>query len=168
MKFKTNTTLMIALILFVFGLPPVAWAQDMDDGQATAEVQEIPISLTEVRALSFGTFVPLGSPGSVVVPPDNTATRFNGVHRVEDGLSAYWRVLGVPGATWDLIIVSDSTSLTYGNENMEVIGIEAHGPSGTFDGSGEDGFGIGATLHVNANQAPGFYTGTYQLRAAYN
>jgi len=35
-------------------------------------------------------------------------------------------------------------------------------------GIGKNGFGIGATLNVGANQAPGFYQGTYTVSVQYN
>ncbi len=168
MNIKSNTTLMIALILLALGLPTAAWAQDMDDGDATAEVQEIPISLVQDRALTFGTFMPLGRPGSVVIDLTGGGINYHDVHVIESADHANWTASGVPNAPLEIVVVSDSTTLTNGSDTMEVSNIHHNVNLEIFPEDGNFGFSVGATLDVNANQAPGFYTGTYQLRAAYN
>ncbi len=166
MNIMPKTTLMIALILFAIGLPMAAWAQDTDDGGATADVQEIPISLVEDTPLSFGAFMPLGRPGYLIRNPEGSADAVE-VYVLEPGQHAVWVASGVPNAPFEVVIVSESTALTNGSETMEVSDIN-HSARSIFNENGVHQFALGATLHVDANQAPGFYTGTYQLRAAYN
>ncbi len=169
MNYKMNTTLGIALILAVFGLPTVAWAQTTETGDVTAEVQELPISVTQDQALSFGTFMPFGRPGSVTIGVTGNGPTFahSDVHMVAEGGEARWAVQGVPLAFYEFTH-STSTTLTNGTDTMEVTDIYTHGVEPTLDVNGLDNVQIGGTLSVNANQPPGLYTGTYEVTAVYN
>ncbi len=165
MNFKSSTTLGIALILTVFGLPTVAWAQATATGDVSAEVQAIPISLTQVTPLSFGTFMPFGRSGDVVVYGDGTFFSSN-VHIVTPGERAVWLVIGVPEAFFE-IAYNPSTTLTNGSDTMDVTNLHLYAVESQLS-DGDNQFTVGATLSVNANQAPGLYTGTYELTAVYN
>ncbi len=168
MNYKMSTTLGIALVLAVFGLPTVAWAQTTGTGDVTAEVQTIDISLTESTALSFGTFMPFGRPGSVTIDISGTSGTYTytDVHMVAEGEEAQWLVQGVPYAFYEFTH-STSTTLTNGTDTMEVTNIHSNGIAPDLGGAG-DAVDIGGTLSVNANQPPGLYSGTYEITAEYN
>ncbi len=166
MDFKSSTTLGIALILTVFGLPTVAWAQATATGDLSAEVQEIPISLTQNTPLSFGTFMPFGRPGQVLVGGDTSFSSTN-VYIVAPGERASWMVTGVPNAFFN-VVYNTSGTVTNGSDTMEVTLHGLYAFSGRIAGNGEEEYNLGATVSVNANQPPGTYTGTYEMTVVYN
>ena len=172
MKLEMNMVLCIALVTAVCGLPAAGLAQATANGDITAEVQQIPISLNQDRVLTFGAFMPFGRPGVISVVAAG-APASSDVHVVTPGDSAIWTVSGVPGAYFERTI-SSSTTITNGSSSMEVTGIyvpqsPAPGSGSNFlDSSGVTSFYVGATLAVGANQEPGQYSGTYEVTVAYN
>ena len=165
-RFKLSTIFRIAWVLTIFGLPTIAWAQTTATGTASAEVQEIPISLVEETPLSFGTFMPFGRPGIVGVDANGTFASTD-VYIVTQGQWGLWHTFGVIGAFYELTH-SSGTTLTNGGDTMDVTGIHINGYDGAIQPAGYDTFTVGATLNVNPNQPPGVYSGTYELTVVYN
>lgn len=170
MNFKTNTIIRTAFILTVCLLPTATWAQATATGDISAEVQEIPITLTLEQPLSLGTFVPFGRSGTVTVNGDGSLSSEN-VLIVSEGQPASWLVGGTTGAYYD-ISYTTSTTLTNGSYTMDVTEIHLFSVDGVIfpdSGSGAgDRIHVGATVNVNPNQPPGLYNGTYELSVAYN
>jgi hypothetical protein len=132
----------------------------------------------KVEDLNFGAVIPSGTAGTVVVSPDGVRTRTGGVtlyginfHPAEFAgrkpaggnppvllsLGSNTIQLTGPGAPMTVRLFRGNTNpgqvLTSTPNNFQVQGTSA----GAFE------LRIGATLDVNANQAPGTYTGTWSL-----
>jgi len=60
------------------------------------------------------------------------------------------------------------TTVYKGANTMTVDNWTSDIASGTTDANGDSHFCIGGTLHVNANQGNGRYSGSFQVVAAYN
>ena len=175
---------------------PSAKAQNV--GTATGEAQAVivePLSLVKVRDMDFGKILPSATAGTVTINPvtdacsntggvtsygnDCQAATFAGMgrnpFRARITMSNITQLTG-PGAamTMHTFIVGANSSITFtgnvngnGNGNGLANGggnqrYQINTPSGIFT------FNIGATLNVNANQAPGIYNGTFSVTVQYN
>ena len=169
MNIKLSRTLIIVFTVLVVGLPAAAWGQATETGDISAEVLDSPISLAQNPALYFGSFYPYGRPGTIVI--SNDGIHYTDLWVENHAQPAAWHIRGACGAYYD-IAHSGDTTLSNGGDTMEVSDIHTWGVTGVLGncegGVGGEGIGLGATLSVNANQPPGFYTGTYTITAAYN
>jgi hypothetical protein len=132
----------------------------------------------KVEDLNFGGVIPSGTAGTVVVSPNGVRTRTGGVTLYGNSfnpaefagrkpaggnppmmlsISSSTIQLTGPGAPMTVRLFRGNTNpgqvLTATPNNFQVQGTS----SGAFE------LRIGATLDVNANQAPGTYTGTWSL-----
>jgi spore coat protein U-like protein len=153
-----------------------------------------PLSLVKTADLNFGRIVALPAAGTVTVASDAdactyavvtgigpcTAARFSGRGvvggGVRIGLVTSTNLTG-PGQTMvlDTLTVSGLNGAIFagnGNSNGHGLGLtQGNGNNNRFRIGGLGGvfdFGIGGTLHVNANQAPGVYRGTVTVTVTYN
>lgn len=109
---------------------------------------------------------PLGDNDNIVVPGSRTAAS-----------PSQCTALGELDLAFDVTLPA-STTLTNGSSSMLLdtftISSELDGfpLNRVLDvplaGQGSNGFGVGATLHVNAAQAPGTYTGSFTVSVQYN
>lgn len=142
---------------------------------ATATIVKA-ISIDKVTDLRFGKIIadPTAA-GQVAIQLDGTRTIAAGnvalFNQGSDEQAASFKTMGTPGAGYSLVLPADgSVSLTgpTGSDPMTIEGF-VHSATGTLDAAtGEETFNVGATLNVGANQAPGQYTGTFTVTAAYN
>lgn len=131
------------------------------------------ISLTNDRALDFGTLVPTNNPGDVVITADNTrpvVTNVKYIGQATDFSSAIFTATGEESYTFSLTLpLNGVVNLSYEGVDMPVKDftstISATGNSFPLAGTVE--FGVGATLEVSANQASGLYEGTFEVTVAY-
>jgi spore coat protein U-like protein len=156
-------------------------------GSSSAVVVE-PLSLIKVQDLSFGKIVPRPTAGTVTVNEDTGActvtgaimqvgscrtAQFTGMGRrnmtVRFTLPSTVTLTSPGGATMiaDTLTVGSAPDVTYigGNGNGNGAGnrrYRINPPSGIFT------FRVGARLNVGANQAPGIYTGTFNVTVQYN
>jgi hypothetical protein len=114
------------------------------------------ITLVKGNDLSFGQLFVGPSPGTCVVTPLGTRSSTGGVQL--GGGS------GVGPASFTV-----SATMTNGGSSMTVNTFTSE-PSGTgqLDALGNQALSVGATLHVGAVQAPGTYSGTFDVTVAYN
>lgn len=147
----------LLLALAAASLP--AWAQ-------------LPLSASATASLGFGKFA-AGPGGAVTVSPGGVRTASGGVVLVSSstGSPAQVNVQGEPGSLYAIQLPADGTvALTSpGGQSMAVKGF-ASAPSGTgqLGGGGSQLVSIGATLTVGAQQAPGDYSGSFQVLVNYN
>lgn len=139
---------------------------------ATATIVQA-ISIDKVTDLQFGKIIAGSTAGQVQIQTDGSRTIAAGdvvlFNQGSDHQAAAFKTIGSPNATYSLSFPS-SVSLTgpTGSDPMTIEGF-VHSANGTLDAStGEETFNVGATLNVGANQAPGQYTGTFTVTAAYN
>jgi len=130
----------------------------------------LPITLIKGTDLRFGELFVGPSPGTCVVTPQGSRSSSGGV-----GLggsfstgAASFIVGGDPLAAFS-VTLPGSTTMTSGGHGMTVDAFTSE-PSGAaqLDALGSQTLTIGATLNVRAGQAPGDYTGIFDVTVAYN
>ena len=169
MKLHTKTSIVLAFALVALGMPSTVFGQASETGSIGVTIQNLQITLVEDVALSFGTVQPFGRDGIVTVRTDG-ATINNGTHNTLAGNPATWSVTGVPGAPFGITLPTNSVTITNNGPGGETMAVTSFTGSGnlSFDPAGNASFNVGATLNVNALQADGTYTGTYNVTVAYN
>jgi hypothetical protein len=171
----------------IMASPAMAKEVATGSGSSNAVVVE-PLSLIKVADLSFGKIVPRPTAGTVRVNEDTGAcvvtgaimqvgtcrvAQFTGMGRrnmtVRFALPSTVTLTGPGGATMiaDTLTIGTAPDITYigGNGNGNGNGnrrYRINPPSGIFS------FRVGARLNVGANQAPGIYTGTFNVTVQYN
>jgi spore coat protein U-like protein len=143
---------------------------------ATATIVQA-ISITNLTDLRFGKIVadPTAA-GEVAIQTDGTRTIAAGNVALvniqgNDHQAASFKTSGLPGATYYLVLPDNgSVELTgpSGSTPMTIEGFVHSATKTLDDATGEETFNVGGTLKVGANQAPGQYTGTFTVTAAYN
>ena len=138
---------------------------------ATATIVEA-LSISKEADLKFGKIIAASTAGQVQIQTNGSRTIASGdvvlFNEGSDHQAASFKVSGTPNKTYSLDFPA-TISLTgpTGSTPMTVEGF-VHNTQGILNDSGEDTFAVGATLNVGANQAPGQYTGTFTVTAAYN
>lgn len=129
-----------------------------------------PIFISKTRDLDFGNIVPgsLGGPVQMSTGGLRTLGGDLAPGPPADEGAAIFLVTGVPGESYS-ILLPDPFYLQGAGDDMLVDGI-ASTPSGSgvLGVGGDQSFGVGATLHVGANQAPGTYSQSFDVTVAYN
>jgi spore coat protein U-like protein len=141
---------------------------------ATATIVKA-ISINKVTDLRFGKIIAASTAGQVAIQLDGTRTIVSGnvalFNQGSDHQAASFKTIGSPGAAYYLVFPDDESVELTGPSGSTPMTIEGfiHSATGTLDAStGEETFNVGGTLNVGANQAPGQYTGTFTVTAAYN
>jgi hypothetical protein len=185
---------LLTLICALTAQPASAQNIGVAQGHAQAVVVA-PLTLVKVRDMDFGKILPSTAAGTVTINPvTNACTNTGGARSFGNAcraavfagmgknpfkaritMSNITQLTG-PGAamTMDTFIVGANSSISFtGNTNAQGNG------NGLLNGGGNQRYQItsssgiftlnlGATLHVNANQAPGNYTGTFSVTVQYN
>ena len=139
------------------------------DGKALVLV---PLTLTKIDDLDFGSVIPSAAGGTVTLDPlDGTRTPTGGVTLVpgDAGNHAYFAGAGSPNQQV-LIALSPPVSLkNSAGDTIPVVGLTLDGPPmRTIDPTTRAFFvGVGGILGINANQTPGTYSATFQVTANY-
>ncbi|MBN2681094.1 MAG: DUF4402 domain-containing protein, partial [Bacteroidales bacterium] len=82
--------------------------------------------------------------------------------------AASFDIIGYPDATFT-IDIPETIQILSGTDEMTVDNFVSDlGSSSALDGDGMANLKVGATLNVEANQAPGLYTGSFDVTVAYN
>lgn len=134
-----------------------------------------PVAITVPTDLHFGSMTESGAGGTMLIDTVGARTPGGAVTAVAGGGLESEAVLSITGATGiniDVDIVGAPITVNSGANTMTVstfnVGTNAAGSSPTVTlTASPDTFGVGATLTVGAGQAPGTYTGTFQVTAAY-
>jgi hypothetical protein len=85
--------------------------------------------------------------------------------------AAAFTVAGGASRTFTISLPAAGVSISNGTpaQDMTVNAFTSSlGASNTLDGSGAAALAVGGTLNVAASQAPGSYTGTFNVTVAYN
>jgi len=131
-----------------------------------------PLEITKVADLKFGNIAAGPSAGTVVMSAADVRTGTGGVTLIAAGNvsnAAAFDITGYPDASFTISLPASITTLASGANEMEVDNfVSSLGASSNLDGSGEAELKVGATLNVDANQAVGLYTGSFDVTIAYN
>ena len=134
---------------------------------ATAKVTATivaPIKIAKTTDLSFGNIIAGTSRGTVKIETDDSRTHTGDVtlptSSPETITAAQFTVSGLPHASYSIAVPASLTIVREGGTEMMVVDNITTTPatSGTLSENGEQIIKIGATLHVEANQAEGLYT----------
>ncbi len=135
---------------------------------ASAEICQ-PVSIQKPADLNFGAMIATRSAGQVVLGQDGARRASGGVVLGSAAAvsSAAFLVAGEPHATFTVSLPA-SIEITSGQSRMTVAGFSTGGTTQALDGTGRRALNVGATLGVEANQAPGSYAGSFTVTVAYN
>lgn len=162
----------------------VAWAAPGDAGGSSADASVILVermSFVKTADLNFGRIIPSNGPGTVILAPDGTRTLTGGIILASgESHPAGFAGYGRPNRIVTIRMGANRRLLKRagGNETMQIdtfiigstpqtqltaapLSFRIGSSSGMF------AFPLGATLHVNARQAPGVYTGTFDVILVY-
>lgn len=165
-------------------LPSAAFAQagpgDTATADATAEVvAPIQIACTsmhfaQIAPIQTATTVGLPAQGGPLVDPDNVVVPGSRSTATPTGCSVH----GEQNFEYTVTLPTSIELSNTGGQQMLLdtftISSDAAAPftdrflNDTDQGLGFDVFGVGATLHVGGNQAPGVYSGQFNVSVQYN
>lgn len=171
---KKDLLLLLAVVAMV-GITGSAMAQTSATANASATIS-VPISITKSADLSFGTLSGGATSGTCVIATDGTRSKTGGVTLLgSTGQNAVYSVAGLVGQGFTITLPSSAVNISDGTHTMSIdnfvarIGEETtDGTSSTIPAAGSAAVKVGATLNVAANQANGYYTGTFSVSVAYN
>jgi putative alpha-1,2-mannosidase len=170
------------LMTCAFGASTVPTAAQAQAQPAQAEAQAIllrPLTFFKVDDLNFGDIVPGTTAGQVRLEPDGTRTRTGGVtlagstHQPASfaGMGTYNRYVLISMSPATTTVTGPGTPMTVtqfeiGSTPTAILTAtpQSFRIAAT---SGQFIFPVGARLNVNANQAPGVYTGTFTVTLNY-
>ncbi len=139
-------------------------------GDATAHIIQ-PIEINKVADLRFGNIAAGPAAGAVVIATSGDRSSSGNVTIIDAGdnsSAATFDITGHPDATFT-VNLPISIMIASGIYEMEVIEFESSlGDSSILNNLGEANLKVGATLNVEANQEPGFYTGSFDVTISYN
>jgi len=128
-------------------------------------------TLSNTSPLSFGAFT-AGSGGTIVLSTAGARSKSGGVLLVSQGgaaAAAQFSVTGTASAVYTITLPVDGTVLLSDGSNSMALNGFASSPAGTgiLSGGGTAVLSIGATLTVGNAQAPGSYTGSFNVTVNY-
>jgi hypothetical protein len=170
---KKVTIILTGVILMTIGTLSVnAQSSATSANTASANIIKI-ITISEEAELNFGDIVPSEDLGTVVIAPAGVRSFTGGVTLLNGYLTVHsaaeFSVTGDNNKTF-IITLPNNTEIKLSKadgEDMDVTNF-THNSTLTTDVNGDASFNVGATLNVNADQAPGLYTGAYDVTVAYN
>ncbi|HEX5236973.1 MAG TPA: DUF4402 domain-containing protein [Sphingomicrobium sp.] len=130
----------------------------------------IPLSITKVDDLNFGSVVSSSTSGTVSVAADGSGQSVTGgVTAIPSGTvsRATFAGAGTAGQTVN-IFLAPPANLSDGAGHTVPISLSLESALVTIDSTRAFSVGIGGTVTVAANQAAGTYTGTFTVLAQYN
>lgn len=132
----------------------------------------VPLTITKLEDLDFGSVVPSAVPGTVTINPSDGSRSFTGGITLvpsDAGFNATFAGAGTPNQQV-LIALSPPVALTNGSGGtIPVVGLTLDGaPFRTIDPVTRAYFvGVGGTLSIAANQAVGTYSANFWVTAIY-
>jgi hypothetical protein len=131
----------------------------------------IPLTLSKLQDLYFGTIIPSNLSGVVTVPADGTAPFAAGGAPLLSSDPGYRARFAGAGTTGQLILINVTNPVLLSNglgDNVTVLALTMDGPAiRTIDPTRAFAFGVGGILLVNANQAEGVYQADFDVTAQY-
>ena len=130
----------------------------------------VPLTLTKITDLDFGTVISSSSSGTVSIAADGSGQSVTGgVTPVSSatGARAQFAGAGTPNEEVNLFLAPPA-SLKDGNGNSLPISMNLESTSVVIDATRAFFVGVGGTVTVGANQPDGLYSGTFTVLAQYN
>ncbi|HEX3422193.1 MAG TPA: DUF4402 domain-containing protein [Sphingomicrobium sp.] len=167
--------LLIAAALAATALTGPALAAPTNTASADGKALLLmPLTLTKIDDLDFGTIVSSNSSGTVALNATSGARTFaGGVSGVPSsaGHHAYFGGSGTGGQQVVVVIVPPTQLTDIGGDTIDVLALtldNSGNPIRTIDPTARTFFvGIGGILNIAANQPDGVYSATFQVTANY-
>lgn len=130
----------------------------------------IPLKLTKVNDLDFGTVITSASSGSVSIAADGSGeTLTGGVTAVASSPASPALFAGAGSANERVsLFLAPPATITDGLGHSMPISLNLEKTSVIIDNTRAFSVGVGGTITVGANQVDGLYTGTFTVLAQYN
>ena len=130
----------------------------------------IPLTLTKVKDLDFGTVITSSTSGTISIAADGSGPSVTGgVTRVPSVATSRAVFAGAGSAGQQvLIFLAPPASLSDGAGHSVPISLSLDNSRVTIDSTRAFSVGVGGTVTIGANQAEGTYTGTFTVLAQYN
>lgn len=158
------------LILLVLGFSNTARAQATATFTASVTIIQ-PIGITTTSHLNFAN-VDAKNGGEIILSPNSVRTTSGEVQLSDGGIvsAASFEITGESGYTYGVSLPLDNYALSNGSESMLIHNFTTDFKGDNALASGSQKINVGATLKVNPNQTPGFYSTTTPLNVtvAYN
>ena len=162
--------LFIAVAMASVAVPAAAAPVAATNDASGRAVLLVPLTLTKIDDLDFGTVVTSSSPGTVSIAADGSGQSVTGgVTALANppGSRAQFAGAGTPNQQVNLFLAPPAT-ITDGNGHSMSISMSLESTSVFIDSTRAFFVGVGGTVTVAANQAEGTYTGTFTVLAQYN
>ena len=131
----------------------------------------IPLTLSKLQDLYFGTIVPSNLSGVVTVPADGSAPFASGGATLLSSDPGYRARFAGAGTTNQLVLINVTNPVLLPNglgDNVTVLALTLDGPAiRTIDATRAFAFNVGGILLVNANQPEGLYQADFDVTAQY-
>ena len=131
----------------------------------------IPLTLTKLQDLYFGTIIPSNLSGVVTVPADGSAPFASGGATLLSSDIGYRARFAGAGTTGQLVLINVTNPVLLPNglgDNVTVLALTLDGsPIRTIDATRAFNFNVGGILLVNANQPEGLYQADFDVTAQY-
>jgi hypothetical protein len=130
----------------------------------------IPLTLTKVADLDFGTIISSSTSGTVSIAADGSGpTVVGGVTQVASATGSPGQFAGAGSANEQVnLFLASPTTIKDGAGHSMPISMNLDSTSVVIDSTRAFFVGVGGTITVAANQADGLYTGTFTVLAQYN
>jgi spore coat protein U-like protein len=178
---KQHAVKLALLSAFAIGAASTMGSAAAPTATATASATVIaPINIVKVGDLSFGSFIPSGSPGTVVLDTVNGRTLAGGVKPGPGGTIsvAQFTINGQASTAYGISYATDVTltgptgsmpmALTQVSDLDHAIIPGTTVPNGVLNVKGMQSLFIGGSLAVAGGQMPGDYYGTITATVNYN
>lgn len=150
---------------------PVSAASTFNDaakaqGQAKAQILQ-QITSASAGTLDFGKVVPTAQSGTVVIDSSGNITSTGGARYIPS-TGAHVATLTFSGEPNQNIFIDAPAQATISN-GTQSMNVQFNYPSlpSSIGATGTTALNYGGVLNVGANQAPGIYTGTYDIFVTY-
>jgi len=162
------------LLFFILAVPFMHAQAQTENTDAFANIVN-PITISETRALHFGTLSVSAAGGTCILAPAGTRTQTGGVTLTNfspTATSAAYTVTGSANLAYTITLPSSAVTVTRsgGSQTMTITAFTSSkaGNAGMLSGSATDSFTVGATLNVGSSQVAGLYQGNFNVTVAYN
>ena len=166
---------LLALFVVVLGFSAVSFGQVSATANATAKIVS-PLKIVKVNNLVFGTLAPSGTIGSVTIATDGIRTSTLGSIQLIGAAGSFnassFTVTGETGLAYSITLPNNTdVVLSAGIGKTMAVTNFISSPVATASATlvaGDNPLLVGATIAVDATQAIGDYTGTFDVTVNYN
>lgn len=161
----------VAFASIAFAVPAYAEPGDSSSvsGEASVTIAE-PLRVQPLEDLRFGAFLRPPTAGTIIIGSNGSVSGTTDISAYPGNRGPARFDMDGEGARLFILRLPNSITISNGSATMRVDRFEANtfvGIIGRFNASGHYDLRIGGRLNVNANQATGEYSGTFEFTVLY-